>query len=126
MPTEQSIGDWIKSEREQRELTQRGLAELADIHWTSLSAVERGEREPTADLIIKLAQTFDSTAEELVLRLASAGIWKKTIINGTGGRRQLVDKPLQTLRTRGQPRRHREGRGLLRAGYKDGFLTTSR
>lgn len=73
---------WLKAERERRDLTQRDLGELAGLHHTTISQVERGDREATAEFVISVAQAFDLTPKETIHRLWEIQAWKKPIIIG--------------------------------------------
>ena len=52
---DRAIGPNVRRWREQRGLSQEELAEAADIHRTQVGLVERGEREPGAGNIARLA-----------------------------------------------------------------------
>jgi transcriptional regulator with XRE-family HTH domain len=52
-----------------REMTIEALASEADIHWTYLSQIENGKRNPTWEVLCNLATALDVTILELV-RLA--------------------------------------------------------
>ena len=81
----QNPGDfktWLKDERKRRNLTQENLGELAGLHHTTVSQVERGDRAPTEEFVIAVAQAFDLTPKDLVARLWDIGAWKKPIIIG--------------------------------------------
>lgn len=63
------LAENIKYLREQAEMTQTDLAnELGDIGQKAVSKWEKGEREPELSRIIKIAEFFKVTLDELVLR----------------------------------------------------------
>ncbi len=59
------IGMRIKSIRESRKLTQERLAEKADLNSVYLSNIERGQSNPTLDLLIKIAKALDVEMREI-------------------------------------------------------------
>jgi transcriptional regulator with XRE-family HTH domain len=46
----------LRKAREARGLSQEGLAQAADLHWTQVGRIERNVRGPTFKTIIKLAR----------------------------------------------------------------------
>jgi transcriptional regulator with XRE-family HTH domain len=60
-----NIGDRVREIRLAQGLTLRGLADRADLTLNGIGRIERGEREPSASTIIKLAQAFDVQPGEL-------------------------------------------------------------
>lgn len=63
------LAENIKYLREQAEMTQTDLAnEMGDIGQKAVSKWEKGEREPELSRIIKLAELFKVTLDELVLQ----------------------------------------------------------
>ncbi len=79
MKAEQTFPEWMKEERERRGLTQRDLAELADIHFSTLANTETGRREPTADFVVSICSALDSTPKETIAWLARINVWKRPI-----------------------------------------------
>jgi transcriptional regulator with XRE-family HTH domain len=53
-----AFGRRVRRIREQRGLSQEDLAELADIHRTYMSSVERGQRNIGLDNIVALAKAL--------------------------------------------------------------------
>ena len=51
--------------RERRELTQEQLGWAAGIHQTAIARIEKGERKPTLDTIVKLAAGLEVPPAEL-------------------------------------------------------------
>lgn len=51
-----ALGRRVLALREDAELTQEALAQAADLHWTYVGQIERGERNPTYKNLLKLAR----------------------------------------------------------------------
>lgn len=62
------IGDNIRKLRLEREWTQGELADRLGVSRSALGNYERELREPGIDLLIKLADTFNTTIDALVGR----------------------------------------------------------
>lgn len=60
------IGERIREERLKLNLTQAQLAEDIDISDTYMGAIERGERIPTLDKLIKFSNRFGVTVDYLL------------------------------------------------------------
>lgn len=60
------ISNKIRALRKQRNLSQKNLAELVGEHQTKISFIERGERDFSFQLAVKLARALGVTTEELV------------------------------------------------------------
>jgi transcriptional regulator with XRE-family HTH domain len=60
------FGQNVRTARESQELTQEGLAELANLDRTYISDIERGLRNPSLDNIVKLAVALRQSASELM------------------------------------------------------------
>jgi transcriptional regulator with XRE-family HTH domain len=61
-----AFGERLRSLREDAGLSQEALAHAADVHWTYVGQIERGERNLTYKSIRKLARGLDISAGELV------------------------------------------------------------
>ncbi len=97
-----SIGDRVREIRLAQGLTLRELADRADLTLNAIGRIERGEREPSAPTIIKLAQAFDVEPGELFPkepsrssadiegRRLNAGMW----INLLGVQASSIEKRL--------------------------------
>lgn len=59
------FGKTLRRLREEAGLTQEEVADRADIHWTYLSQVEGGKRNPGLENIIYLARAIGVTPSEL-------------------------------------------------------------
>ena len=62
------VGLNLRRLRRQRGLLQEELADLAEIHQTYLSGVERGKRNPTVTVLQRMAQALGAEIEDLVER----------------------------------------------------------
>ena len=65
-PTALAFGTILRKRRKKRGLTQEDLAEAADVHWKYISLLERGLRQPSLDVLLRLAKSLDASASELV------------------------------------------------------------
>lgn len=65
----QALGDAIRARRgEIDSLSQEGLADVAGMHRTYVSEIERGLRNPSYRNLVKLAAALDLPLAELVAR----------------------------------------------------------
>lgn len=62
------LGEFIREQRRQGQLSLRKLSELAGISNPYLSQVERGLRRPSADILQRLAKALEISAETLYIR----------------------------------------------------------
>ena len=60
-----AFGRRVRALREERALSQERLAELADMHRTYLSSLERGQRNVGLDNILALARALGVSAARL-------------------------------------------------------------
>jgi transcriptional regulator with XRE-family HTH domain len=60
------LGYRIRSKRLQLGLSQEKLAEKADLHWTYIGGVERGERNISLLNIVKISRALGFTASRLL------------------------------------------------------------
>lgn len=67
------FGTRIRRLRQQRGLSQEGLAEASGLHRTYIGSVERGERNISLVNILRLAMTLHTDAGELVTGLELTG-----------------------------------------------------
>ncbi len=58
--------DRLKQARATKNLSQNELATLVGVHVTNISRYERGENRPTTDVLTKLANALDTTADYLM------------------------------------------------------------
>ncbi len=62
------IGSFIRSQRENAQVSVRQLAERSGVSNPYLSQVERGLRKPSADVLNQIAKALRVSAEELYVR----------------------------------------------------------
>jgi transcriptional regulator with XRE-family HTH domain len=62
---DRSFGVNLKRLRKRRGYSQEALAERAEVHRTEVGLLERGERNPGFDVIVKLAGALGADASEL-------------------------------------------------------------
>ena len=62
-----SFGDTIRKLREEKELPLRTVAAFLDIDQAILSKVERGQRKPTRQQVVKLAEYFKVKENDLLV-----------------------------------------------------------
>src|SRR6202045_3963634 len=63
-----SIGDYIRQQREQAKISLRQLAEQAGVSNPYLSQVERGLRKPSAEILQQIAKGLRISAEALYIQ----------------------------------------------------------
>ena len=63
----ENLGETIKRLREQKELPLRTVAAFLDIDQAILSKVERGQRKPNREQVIKLAKYFKVKEDDLLV-----------------------------------------------------------
>ena len=62
------LGDFIKEQRDQAQMSLRQLAKAAEVSNPYLSQVERGLRKPSAEILGRIAQGLRISAETLYVR----------------------------------------------------------
>jgi transcriptional regulator with XRE-family HTH domain len=62
------IGEFIREQREQAQVSVRQLAKLAGVSNPYLSQIERGLRKPSAEILQQLANALRISAEQLYVR----------------------------------------------------------
>jgi transcriptional regulator with XRE-family HTH domain len=60
------IGENIRKTRKAKRLSRKKVYELTNIHYSHQGAIERGETNPSIDVLLKLAKAFDTTVSELI------------------------------------------------------------
>jgi transcriptional regulator with XRE-family HTH domain len=93
--TVETLGEYLREQRESSRLSLRQLAEQAGVSNPYLSQIERGLRRPSAEVLQQLAKALRISAEQLYLR---AGIVSPD--EGIGGSVELavLGDPLLTER----------------------------
>lgn len=64
----ETLGDYLRAQRAQAQLSLRQLAEQAGVSNPYLSQIERGLRRPSADVLQQIAQALRISAESLYVR----------------------------------------------------------
>lgn len=67
-PLGNSLGDYLREQRESASLSLRQLAELAGVSNPYLSQIERGLKRPSAEILQQLAKGLQISAESLYVR----------------------------------------------------------
>jgi transcriptional regulator with XRE-family HTH domain len=67
-PTGEQFGRVVRRLRLERGLKLQELAKAAGLHWTYLSGIERGLRNPSLKVLAAIAGSFGLTTAELVRR----------------------------------------------------------
>ena len=76
-----SLGDYLREQRQSAKLSLRQLAELAGVSNPYLSQIERGLKKPSAEILQQLAKGLEVSAESLYVR---AGILDERRDHGEG------------------------------------------
>ncbi len=58
-PLQRELGDRIRSRRHELGLTQAALAFRSQIHYSYIGSLETGTRNPSVDLLARLARALD-------------------------------------------------------------------
>ena len=61
-----ALGQRVRKLRDEAGLTQEAVADAADLHWTFVGQVERGERNVSYKNLLKLAAGLSASARELM------------------------------------------------------------
>ena len=67
-----AFAEVIRSERVQREIAQDQFALLANVDRSYYGKLERGERQPSLALLLRIAKALDLTGAELVAKVEAA------------------------------------------------------
>lgn len=67
----ETVGQIIRAKRETLGLLLRQVSAYADIDQAILSKIERNERKPTKDLILKIAEILQLDKQELLIQFMS-------------------------------------------------------
>lgn len=70
---QEAFGKTLRERRLANELSQEGLAELANLHFTYVSSVERGERNISLENMAKLAKALKCHIKDLVSNIDLTG-----------------------------------------------------
>lgn len=69
-----ALGVRIKNKRLEQNLTQEQLAEKVELSAVYIGQIERGERKMTIETLVKLANSLNSSIEELLKDSTSSNI----------------------------------------------------
>jgi transcriptional regulator with XRE-family HTH domain len=86
-----SIGEYIREQREQARISMRQLAQAAGVSNPYLSQIERGLRRPSADILQQIAKGLRISAEALYVQ---AGILDDRLSNSGVRAALLADSDL--------------------------------
>src|ERR1700748_906848 len=94
-----SIGEYIREQREQAKISMRQLAQSAGVSNPYLSQIERGLRRPSADILQQIAKGLRISAEALyvqagILDAPAGGPGPDAILAAT----ELTERQKQVLR----------------------------
>ncbi|KAB2868086.1 MAG: helix-turn-helix transcriptional regulator [Clostridiaceae bacterium] len=96
----ETIGQIIRNKRESLGLLLRQVAASLDIDPAILSKIERNERRPNKELILKLSETLDIDKEELLAQYISDKIAYDIADENCADRvLKLAEKKVQYLKT---------------------------
>jgi transcriptional regulator with XRE-family HTH domain len=65
----QNLGKTICEMRQERGLSQESFAELADVHRTYISQLERGLKSPTVSILFRIAAALKVNASTILQRI---------------------------------------------------------
>lgn len=66
MDPRKQLGDNVRRLRRERGLSQEELAFEAELHRTYISGIERGIRNPTITIVVKIARALRANADQLL------------------------------------------------------------
>lgn len=61
------LGEKLRLLRKREGLTQTQLADMLGVDHTHVGKMERGERTPSLEILIKLTQIFNVTSDQLIM-----------------------------------------------------------
>lgn len=64
----ETLGDYLREQRRQAQLSLRQLAEVSEVSNPYLSQIERGVRRPSAEVLQQIAKALRISAESLYVR----------------------------------------------------------
>lgn len=68
LPTSEQFGRAMRQIRVEREMTLETLAKTSGLHWTYLSGIERGRRNPSLNVMVAIAASLGVGTSELIGR----------------------------------------------------------
>ena len=93
------VGDFIREQRERANLSLRRLAERAGVSNPYLSQIERGIRNPSAEILKRLSRALEISAETLYTRagLIEEGPAAPTLVEAIEADRNLTPRQKQVV-----------------------------
>ena len=67
-PDKAALGRAVRSLRVERDWSQERLADNSGLHWTYVGGIERGERNPSWENVVRLARGLGVSVAELADR----------------------------------------------------------
>ncbi len=67
-----TIGETLRAERNERNLTLREVAEGAHVSVSYLAEIERGEKDPSSRVLESIARGLDTEVSGILIRIATA------------------------------------------------------
>ena len=67
-PTGEQFGRVVRAIRLERDMNLQELAKASSLHWTYLSGIERGRRNPSLRVLVAIAGSFGLSTAELLRR----------------------------------------------------------
>lgn len=77
------VGNRIRETRQAIGVSQHDLSELAEVHITSLSRIERGITMPKLDMLARIAIALDTSVSELVKDITHEDVYPKRRVRYT-------------------------------------------
>lgn len=93
------VGEFIREHRERANLSLRRLAERAGVSNPYLSQIERGIRNPSAEILKRLSRALEISAETLYTRagLIEDGPAAPTVVDAIESDRNLTPRQKQVI-----------------------------
>jgi transcriptional regulator with XRE-family HTH domain len=93
------LGSFIRQQRERANLSLRRLAERAGVSNPYLSQIERGIRQPSAEILKRISRALEISAETLYSRagLIEQGSQPPTVVEAIEADRRLSPRQKQVL-----------------------------
>lgn len=97
--SDNEVGDFIREQRERANLSLRRLAERAGVSNPYLSQIERGIRNPSAEILKRLSRALEISAETLYTRagLIEDGPAAPTVVEAIESDRNLTPRQKQVV-----------------------------
>lgn len=94
-----TIGRNVKTARLKANLTQDGLAELADCHWKTIGKIETGAMHPTIVLFAKICLHLDTDIDSLLVgvELETSATYSSRIRKAKARQRKPPQKLMRSL-----------------------------